>query len=191
MSSSATPAKISFHWVRATWHTITGAIEFSPGALRIIIVVGSVVAFPAYPLPFVAALWLLVVWLAPRAIQARPEVKQPEPHPDPITEAHAEYLQIQLAEAYQQIARLEEELETAQQAAQTHMSRETETRGHPVFRRVGLDQDCPKWLAEIVRREFRRRLHPDGKGPTQKAEAERRFKQAEEVFSEIWHLRGF
>jgi DnaJ-class molecular chaperone len=96
-----------------------------------------------------------------------------------------------LAEAHQQIARLEEELETAQQAVQTHMYREIETRGHPVFRRVGLDQDCPRWVAEFVRREFRRRLHPDTKAPTQKAEAERRFKQAEEVFSEIWRLRGF
>jgi hypothetical protein len=191
MSSSATPAKINFYWVRATWRTITGAIEFTPGALRILIVVGSAVAFPAYPLPFVAALWLLVIWLAPRVFQPRHELKQPEPRPDPVTEAHAEYLQIKLAKAHQQITRLEQELETAKQAARYSMSEESETRGHPVFRRVGLDQDCPKWLAEIVRREFRRRLHPDGKGPTQKAEAERRFKQAEEVFSEIWQLRGF
>lgn len=191
MSSSATPAKINFHWVRAIWHATTGAIDFSPGTLRILIVIGSAAAFPAYPLPFVAALWLLVVWFAPRAIQVRPELKQPESHPDPITEAHVEYLQIKLGEAQQQITRLETELETAKQVAQAHMYRETETRGHPVYRRVGLDQDCPRWVAETVRREYRRRLHPDQRPASQKSEAERRFKVAEQTFAEIWQLRGF
>lgn len=191
MSSSASPAKSSFHRIRGAWHAVIAGIEFPPGALRILIVVGSAVAFPAYPLATVGTLWVLVVWLVPRVFQPRPELKQPEPCPDPITEAHAEYLQIQLAEAHQQIARLEEEIETAQQAARTHMYRETKTRGHPVFRRVGLDQDCPRWVAEIIRREYRKRLHPDTKRPSQKGEAERRFKQAEEAFSEIWRLRGF
>jgi hypothetical protein len=191
MSSSASPAKSSFHRTRGAWLLTIGGIEFSPATLRILIVVGSAVAFPAYPLATVGALWVLVVWLIPRVFQPRPELKQAEPRPDPITEAHAEYLQIKLAEAHQQIARLETELEAAKQSARTQAFGETKTRGHPVYRRVGLDQDCPRWVAEIVRREFRRRLHPDGKGPTQKAEAERRFKQAEEVFSEIWQLRGF
>jgi hypothetical protein len=56
---------------------------------------------------------------------------------------------------------------------------------------VGLDESCPKWVAEAVRREYRRRLHPDTKQLNQKSEAERRFKEAEGVFDEIWRLRGF
>jgi hypothetical protein len=62
--------------------------------------------------------------------------------------------------------------------------------GYPLYRRVGLDQDAPKWVIEAVRREYRKRLHPDTKPQAQKAEAERRFKQMEEVFGEIWRVRG-
>jgi hypothetical protein len=60
-----------------------------------------------------------------------------------------------------------------------------------LYRRVGLDQDCPRWVAEVVRHEYRRQLHPDGRPVEQKAEAERRFVRAEEVFAEIWRVRGF
>jgi hypothetical protein len=60
-----------------------------------------------------------------------------------------------------------------------------------LFRKVGLDQDCPQWVAEVVRREYRRRLHPDTKPAGQKVEAERRFKEMEAVFDEIWRVRGF
>jgi hypothetical protein len=60
-----------------------------------------------------------------------------------------------------------------------------------LYRRVGLDQDCPRWVAEVVRHEYRRQLHPDGKPAGQKVEAERRFKEMEAVFGEIWKLRGF
>jgi uncharacterized Zn finger protein (UPF0148 family) len=65
------------------------------------------------------------------------------------------------------------------------------TAGHPLFRKVGLDQGCPKWVAEVVRREYRKRLHPDGKPLEQKVEAEQRFKEAEAVFGQIWKVRGF
>jgi hypothetical protein len=63
--------------------------------------------------------------------------------------------------------------------------------GHPLFRRVGLDADCPRWVAETVRRAYRAKLHPDAHPPSRKAEAERRFKQAEQVFDEVWRRRGF
>jgi hypothetical protein len=35
------------------------------------------------------------------------------------------------------------------------------------------------------------RLHADVQPQDRKAEAERRFKEAEQVFDEIWRLRGF
>jgi hypothetical protein len=106
-------------------------------------------------------------------------------------EAVAEFLQLELAGANAKIAGLERELEAARRTAQRGASERTEPHGHPTFRRVGLDQDCPRWLAEAARREYRKRLHPDTKPVSQKAEAERRFKQAEQTFAEIWHLRGF
>ena len=65
------------------------------------------------------------------------------------------------------------------------------TTGHSLYCRVGLDPECPKWLAETARREYRKRLHPDGRPSEQKAEAESRFKEAEAVFAEIWEERGF
>ncbi len=42
-----------------------------------------------------------------------------------------------------------------------------------------------------MRREYRKRLHPDGKPLHQKTEAEQRFKEAEGVFDAIWRERGF
>ncbi len=61
---------------------------------------------------------------------------------------------------------------------------------NPLFRRVGVDQDAPEWVVVAVRRAYCKRLHPDAHPEGQKAEAERRFKQAEQVFEEIWRVRG-
>jgi multidrug resistance efflux pump len=68
---------------------------------------------------------------------------------------------------------------------------QTTNRSNPLFRRVGLDECAPEWLVMAVRRAYRKRLHPDAHPEGQKAEAERRFKEAEGVFDEIWKLRGF
>ena len=84
------------------------------------------------------------------------------------------------------IATLQRDLEVARTR-----SAAASGRGHPVFRRVGLDADCPRWVAETVRRAYRAKLHPDAHPASRKAEAERRFKQAEQVFDEVWRLRGF
>ena len=65
------------------------------------------------------------------------------------------------------------------------------TRSKSVFRRVGLDPDCPQFVAEQVRKAYMVRLHPDRQPVGLKAESEWRFKEAEQVFSEIWRLRGF
>jgi hypothetical protein len=89
-------------------------------------------------------------------------------------------------QASEAITQLQHQLEEAKAAG-----RSTKSRRPPVFRRVGLDSDCPKWVAEAVRREYRKRLHPDSKPPEHKAEAERQFKDAESVFAEIWHKRSF
>jgi hypothetical protein len=80
--------------------------------------------------------------------------------------------------------RLERDLRNAK-AAQTN------TRPNPIFHRVGLDEGAPEWLVVAVRRAYRKRLHPDAHPEGRKMEAERRFKEAEQVFDEIWKLKGF
>ena len=62
---------------------------------------------------------------------------------------------------------------------------------NPVFRRVGLDPSAPRFAVEAVRKAYRRALHPDLQPEERKAEAEKRFKESEQVFDEIWKLRGF
>ncbi len=62
---------------------------------------------------------------------------------------------------------------------------------NPVFRRVGLDPSAPRFAVEAVRKAYRKNLHPDLQPVERKEEAERRFKESEQVFDEIWKLRGF
>jgi hypothetical protein len=68
---------------------------------------------------------------------------------------------------------------------------ETRNRPDPLFRRMALNGGAPEWLAIAVRRAYRKRLHPDVHPLDRKVEAERRYKEAEHVFDEIWKLRGF
>jgi hypothetical protein len=62
--------------------------------------------------------------------------------------------------------------------------------GNPIFRKVGLDESCPDFVVKAVRTAYRKQLHPDARPSHQKTEAERRFKDAEAVFDEIYWLRG-
>jgi hypothetical protein len=80
--------------------------------------------------------------------------------------------------------RLESDLQNAKSA-------QANNRLNPLFCRVGLDEGAPEWLAAAVRRAYRKRLHPDAHPEGRKMEAERRFKAAEQVFDDIWKLRGF
>ncbi len=80
--------------------------------------------------------------------------------------------------------RLERDLQSAK-TAQTHNC------PNPLFRRVGLDEGAPEWLVVAVRRAYRKRLHPDAHPEGRKPEAERRFKEAEQIFDEIWRVKGF
>jgi hypothetical protein len=155
--------------------------------MRVTIIAVSLYLFANFPMVLLLTLWIAVVWLVPHVFQVRPKLRQPEPEPDPVTEAVAEFLQVRLNEAEEKITQLERDLEASRRFAKA----ETSGRGHPVFRRVGLDQDCPRWIAELVRREYRKRLHPDAKPSHQKGEATRRFQEMERTFGEIWEMRGF
>ena len=60
----------------------------------------------------------------------------------------------------------------------------------PLYRRIGLHQDAPDWVLVAVQKAYRKHHHPDGHPSRQKAEAEQRFKEAEQVFDAIWRQRG-
>ncbi len=62
---------------------------------------------------------------------------------------------------------------------------------NPLYRKVGLDEKCPLFILHAAKRAYRKKLHPDAHPPERKAEAERRFKEAEAVFEEIERQRGF
>ncbi len=153
--------------------------------VRLGLFAGSVVVLAHWPVAFFVAIWALAIWLVPRAYRDRREIVR-LPGGDPVESPLVAELRSELRIAHAHIEFLQERLEEASQAPSS-----PSTSGDPLYRRVGLDQDAPKWVIETVRREYRRRLHPDGRPVEQKAEAERRFKEAEEVFGEIWRVRGF
>jgi hypothetical protein len=61
--------------------------------------------------------------------------------------------------------------------------------GNTLYRRVGLDEGCPDFVLKAVRTAYRKQLHPDARPAHEKEEAERRFKEAETVFTNLFALR--
>ncbi|HEX8664718.1 MAG TPA: hypothetical protein VF744_11870 [Beijerinckiaceae bacterium] len=108
---------------------------------------------------------------------------------NPQTEASR--LRAELAAVELKAARLERELSQARSRIEA-LEAEADRRpgGNPLFRRVGLDESCPDFVVKAVRTAYRKQLHPDARPSNQKTEAERRFKDAEVVFDEIYWLRG-
>jgi hypothetical protein len=157
----------------------------SPEILRVIVLVVSFAAMFYWPVGFVLTLWALAIWLVPRTYRDHQRLAGLRAG-DQDTKARVAALEADLAQAHQQIAHLQRELQDAKCAA-----RPTSRGGHPVFRRIGLDENCPRWVAEAVRKAYRKRLHPDTQPPHRRVEAERRFKEAEAVFDQIWASRGF
>ncbi|WP_201860155.1 hypothetical protein [Microvirga soli] len=137
-----------------------------------------------WPVLAVGVLWISVVWAIPLMLSDRRELVRLRSVCQSAG-AEAGTLRNVLIAAQEQIARLEQEL----QEAKEHQGRES--KGHRVFRRVGLDTAAPRFVIDAARKEFRRRLHPDLHPVHRKLEAERRFKEAEAVFDEIWRVRGF
>jgi hypothetical protein len=158
--------------------------------VRISLGVAMVLLAVQWPAPVLVGIWALVIWLVPRAYRDYREARRLRALACPAVERVKE-LEADLALIRETNMALVTELSQLQEHAAFATEPNGRTAGHPLFRKVGLDQDAPKWVIETVRREYRKRLHPDTKPPRQKAEAERRFKQAEEVFGEIWRLRGF
>jgi hypothetical protein len=162
------------------------AAAIPPAALRTVLVLGSGALLAFAPLMVTALLALvLVIWLVPRGYEDRADAFAMSEH---MTELHLRTEQLNQRAKYmgQIVAELQRDLEAARAAP-----RRVEGAGHPLYRKVGLDQDCPEFVARAVRRAYRAKLHPDGHPAHRKLEAERRFKVAEQAFEDIWKLRGF
>jgi hypothetical protein len=96
-----------------------------------------------------------------------------------VADKRAADLEIVLLQARDTIRLLQQQVATASARG-----------GHSIFRRVGLDEGCPDFVLKAVRTAYRKQLHPDARPAHEKAEAERRFKEAEAVFDTIDVLRG-
>ena len=93
-------------------------------------------------------------------------------------EQHRASLEAELGEAHQRIATLERQVSVRAEGCA------------PLFCSVGLDENCPDFVIKAVRTAYRKMFHPDTRPEHQRAEAERRFKEAEAVFEEIYWTRG-
>lgn len=179
-------------WLRALEPVLSQPIP--PWVLRAMIIVGPIIMVRRWPLSLLL-LWALASWFVPRLYrellgsralhqEAAVRIAAAEASLRQETEQRS-YLERELQKVTRALREIEGELRKERQKP-----RPMSEAPNPIFRRVGLDADCPRWVAEAVRREYRKRLHPDTKPARQKMEAERRFKEAETVFDEIWRLRG-
>jgi hypothetical protein len=98
-----------------------------------------------------------------------------------------------LTEAQEQLRNAEERIEalrrTLASVGRSHSSQTHRLDAQSPYGRVGLREDCPDFVVKAVQKAYRVNLHPDLKPAAQKRDAEKRFKQAEAAFDEIWRLR--
>jgi hypothetical protein len=142
-------------------------------------------------------------WVQHLKLQAAPVASsRVEPHFEPWTaeqksSEHSillrkiEELEHDLKEARREASVLRLAKERLERDLQRARATQAGNRSNPLFRRVGLDENAPEWVAVAVRKAYRKRLHPDVHPASRKADAERRFIEAETVFTEIWRVKGF
>jgi hypothetical protein len=161
-------------------------------------------------MPFVVAGTILLAagllaWMGMQhlEVQAAPQTwRRIEPHfdePQPQDQERSdrllldriEQLETDLEEARREAHTLRGAKERLERDLKNAKAAETRDGPNPLFRRVGLDENVPEWVAVAARRAYRARLHPDRHPENRKQEAEARFKLVEDVFAQIWKLRGF
>ena len=174
-----------------------------------LVLIGWLLQQPWTPFVVVGAIVLgagLLAWTWTQhfELQAAPPIwRRVEPHFDqPRTEEQSpsdrllllnqiEQLETDLKEARREANALRAAKERLERDLKNAKAAQTTNRSNPLFRRVGLDEGAPEWVVVAVRRAYRKRLHPDAHPEGRKTEAERRFKAAEQVFDEIWRVKGF
>jgi hypothetical protein len=185
----------------------------SPGVLRILLIVGSVISVVHWPAASELVLWVSFVWFVPRLHGIRLELLRARGESETVR-AHVSALEASLERekdhAFQcevaieilhglddhKAAELKRVTEALRKAESKLRKRgrapdPSETGDNSIFHRVGLDPDAPRFVVEAAQRAYRIALHPDWQPPERKIEAERHFKEAEQAFSEVWRLRGF
>lgn len=158
------------------------AILSSPKTLRIVIILGSLLMIAKWPVLSGVIVWISVVWAIPLVLSDRREALRLRSQCQ-STEAEVESLRRALTVMQSQNADLEQQLWEAKDRQRRR------GRGHPVFRRVGLDENAPDFVVQAVHKAYRKALHPDGKPNRHRVEADRRFREMEQVFSEVRRLR--
>jgi hypothetical protein len=120
-----------------------------------------------------------------------PRTEGPSPSDRLLLLNQIKQLEADLKEARRETSALRSDKERLERDVQSARAAQTDNRPNLLFRRVGLDEGAPEWVVVTVRKAYRKRLHPDTQPERRKCEAERRFKEAEQVFEKIWKLRGF
>jgi hypothetical protein len=99
------------------------------------------------------------------------------------------------------LSRLKDERDRAISIVSTLMMERTRARAYmaaraspggqsnPLYRKVGLDEQCPNHVLAAVRKSFRRVLHPDSHPSHKRSEAERIYKETEAIFDKIYTIR--
>ena len=88
------------------------------------------------------------------------------------------------------IEQLRQTVEALLRERETWKAKALTTGEHQLYRKVGLSESAPDFLIEAAQRAYRKHFHPDTQPAAQKADAERRFKETEAVFDEVWRLCG-
>ncbi len=131
------------------------------------------------------------IWRRVEPYFDEPRTEEQSPSDRLVLLKQIEQLETDLKEARREANDLRAAKERLERELQNAKAAQTNSRPNLLFRRVGLDEAAPEWVVVAVRRAYRKRLHPDAHPEGRKMEAERRFKEAEQVFDDIWKLRGF
>ncbi|HEV7334658.1 MAG TPA: hypothetical protein VGO06_01720 [Bosea sp. (in: a-proteobacteria)] len=121
----------------------------------------------------IAVLWLISVSIERRAVSNSSAGNT-------IDADYVTLLENMVVEAEAEVEKLRGEIERLRLGAASEPDPKA-----ALFRRVGLNENAPKWLISAARRAYRVALHPDKHPVHRKQEAERRLKMAEGLFDQI------
>jgi hypothetical protein len=136
------------------------------------------------PLAYLGLTLMMMIWLPSSFVGICAELAEREAAEQwPMQRCKAAEYDLQTA--LDRVATLEGELAEARQLLAAE-SRATA----PVYRHVGLHEECPDFLITAARRAYRIALHPDQHPENRKASAQARFVAAEAAFEQIARRRG-
>jgi hypothetical protein len=151
--------------------------------LLFIIVIGWLTTLPAVVWWCLGAVVLVGLGLC--GYCALDQIRPPRKRCAAVDPTYVAALETLVSKAQAEVEALRAEVDRLRSAAR---AAKAEKRAEPevtIHRRVGLSENAPQWLIAAARRAYRSQLHPDRHPPRIKAEAERRFIEAEGIFDQI------